>query len=337
MVSASLQSGGAACVSSWMNSPSLTYCSSWACRWSGSGSGSGSRSGAGGWEGAGEASLAHLSQVERNRGHGPLELELHRVYRSTWQDRRQQVQQPGGEEGRRDGEKKKLVQNHTYLRCCNLKSTLINAPLSFPTESLTSSAAAESALCCLPASWINHSLSTADITFHLSGNEREGRLGLRAAPKDGMIEWVCYLLIHLQEIIFPSLHMGVQTAGKTTEPWLLGCEGFSVSRPLQDERTSSWTTSHQCKPRLLTSQSLREAFLTAQTPVRPEFDPGPSNWCVYSSADAQRPCSFILLYSAGLCVSLQMCSRRQSVNTPQIWIMKFTCVSHQTASGAEYK
>lgn len=91
MVSASLQSGGAGCVSSWQDSPSLTYCSSWVCRWSGSGSGSGSRSGAGGREGAGEASLAHLSLVERNGGHGPLELELH------WVSRRQQVQRPGEE------------------------------------------------------------------------------------------------------------------------------------------------------------------------------------------------------------------------------------------------
>lgn len=63
MVSASLQSGSAGCVSSWPISPSLTYCSSWVFRWSGSGSGSGS--GATGREGAGEASLAHLSLVKR--------------------------------------------------------------------------------------------------------------------------------------------------------------------------------------------------------------------------------------------------------------------------------
>lgn len=65
MVSASLQSGSAGHVSSWPISPSLTYCSSWVCRWSGSGSGSGSGSRATGREGAGEASLAHLSLVKR--------------------------------------------------------------------------------------------------------------------------------------------------------------------------------------------------------------------------------------------------------------------------------
>ena len=80
MVSASLQSGGANCVS---GSASLTYRSSWLCRWSGSGSGSGSRSGAGGRGEAGEASLAHLSLVERKRGHGLLELEFRWAGRST--------------------------------------------------------------------------------------------------------------------------------------------------------------------------------------------------------------------------------------------------------------
>lgn len=66
MVSASLQSGGAGRVSGWLYSPSLTYCSSWLCCRSGSGSDSGS------WdkEGAGEASLAHLSLAERDGGHG---------------------------------------------------------------------------------------------------------------------------------------------------------------------------------------------------------------------------------------------------------------------------
>lgn len=64
IVSASLQSGTSWSVSRWLISPSLTYCSSWVRPWLGSGSGSGSGSGAVGREGAGDASLAHLSLLE---------------------------------------------------------------------------------------------------------------------------------------------------------------------------------------------------------------------------------------------------------------------------------
>lgn len=169
MVSASLQSGGAGHVSSWVDSPSLTYCSSLVCRRSGSGSGSGSRSGAGAREGAGEASLAHLSLVERKRGHGLLELELHWVIRSSWQtgDSRYSSLERRTERWRQS---ETVTEPYISIRP-------INAPSSIPTESLTSSAAAESALCCgcLPASWINLSLSAADSTFHLLGNKQEGR------------------------------------------------------------------------------------------------------------------------------------------------------------------
>lgn len=181
MVSASLQSGGARHVSSWLDSPSLTYCSSLVCRQSGSGSGSGSRSGAGGREGAGEASLAHLSLVERKRGHGLLELELHWVMRSSWQtgDSRYSSLERRTERWR---ESETVTDPCIFIR-------LINAPPSFPTESLTSSAAAEPALCCgcLPASWINLSLSAADSSFHLLGNKQEGRWRLRATPDKSMI------------------------------------------------------------------------------------------------------------------------------------------------------
>lgn len=169
MVSASLQSGGARHVSSWVDSPSLTYCSSLVCRRSGSGSGSGSRSGAGAREGAGEASLAHLSLVERKRGHGLLELELRWVIRSSWQtgDSRYSSLERRTERWRQS---ETVTEPYISIRP-------INAPSSIPTESLTSSAAAESALCCgcLPASWINLSLSAADSTFHLLGNKQKGR------------------------------------------------------------------------------------------------------------------------------------------------------------------
>lgn len=153
IVSASLQSGGAGCVSSWLHSPSLTYCSSRVGRCSGSGSGSGSRSGAGGREGAGEASLAHLSLVGWKRGHGPPELALLWTSRGTkWGAADTHT---WGGERKRTGDLYRVVR--TSVAC---SSTPINALLPFPTESLTLSAGSDSAACHLPASCMNHNLQT---------------------------------------------------------------------------------------------------------------------------------------------------------------------------------